>query len=297
MPMKLALNSESAAALRELADGIPTAIANITDDTIRLIDTFQSVSDMLGVHRDDFYLMLLHVQKAQMLSVEALEILPSMMRKTADKIDAYVASRPNGTSFSSSYSASPDAQHNAAYNPNTAYTPKVLSCHEILETFGVAPCRNGTDVFVKGDNFAFFEEIYYAADDFPSQAYDNCIETDIAPGLIEGIHLGKSEAENPAVFWQQHKDAGTAESFQEIASHIPEVRRRIALGATLSELDEDPLLSECAGIYFRNKPEVIKCYGYYEFVGNGRHRILAARALGYSIPVKVVGERRRKTQP
>lgn len=299
--MKLALDSKSATALRALADGIPGAIANITDDTVKLITVYQSVSDTLGSHRNDFYLMLLHIQKAQTLSVEALEILPSMMRETADKIEAYIAlqvSEPSATGFLSSHTASPNAKHSGSGDSNSAGIPKMLSGHEILKMFGVAQCKNGTDVFVKGDHFARFEETYYAVDDFPSQPYDSHIELDISPNLIEGIHLGKGEAENPAVFWRQHKkDGGTAESFQEIASRIPEVRRRIALGATLSELEDDPLLSDCAGIYFRNKPEVIKCDGYYEFVGNGRHRILAARALGYSIPVKVIGERRRKTQP
>ena len=37
--------------------------------------------------------------------------------------------------------------------------------------------------------------------------------------------------------------------------------------------------------------EVIEWDGYYEFSSNGRHRILAARALGHDIPVKVIGKR------
>jgi hypothetical protein len=170
----------------------------------------------------------------------------------------------------------------------------MLSGHDILEKFGVVQCKNGTDVFVKGDYFARFEEIYNASDEYPSQPCDCYIELNVSPNLIEGIHLGKMEAKNPELFWQQHKNGGTAESFQEIASYIPEVQNRLASGAALSELEEDPRLTDCIGIYFRNMPEVLKCDGYYEFVGNGRHRILAARALGYDIPVKVIGERRRK---
>ena len=92
--MKLALDSKSATALRELADAIPGAVANITDDTVKLITTYQAVSDKLGSHRTDFYLMLLHIQKAQTLSIEALEVLPTMMHETADKIDTYIATKP-----------------------------------------------------------------------------------------------------------------------------------------------------------------------------------------------------------
>jgi hypothetical protein len=62
-------------------------------------------------------------------------------------------------------------------------------------------------------------------------------------------------------------------------------------GATLQELSEDPKLGSCASIYFANKPKVIENDGYYEFESNGRHRILAARALGYDIPVEVIGSR------
>lgn len=111
--------------------------------------------------------------------------------------------------------------------------------------------------------------------------------------MIEGIHLGESELENPSVFWSQHEKGGTEESFKEIASRIPDVREQLASGKTMDELLADPELSECAGIYFANKPKVIENDGYYEFDSNGRHRILAARAAGYDIPVEVIGRRSR----
>ena len=151
--------------------------------------------------------------------------------------------------------------------------------------------RNGSDYFVKGDHFDQFENNYYAPDDSSYTPYDTPVQRDISPGLIEGIHLGKGEVENPSIFWGQHKKGGTAESFQEMASHIPEVRARLAAGETLDDLARDDKLSACVGIYFRNMPEVIEWDGYYEFSSNGRHRILAARALGHDIPVKVIGKR------
>lgn len=294
--MKLALNRESAVALRKLADSIPETISAITDNITALIRVYESVSEHLGSHRADFYLMLLHVQKAQALSINAIEILPQMMCNIADKIEAYLnlhnSFAPDTNSLSSAADVSDIPMLKSSGEIDFNEDKKLLSGKEILEKFGVAPCGNGTDVFVKGEHFNQFQQIYEAAENFPMNTFDIPVEMEISPDLIEGIHLGKSEAENPAIFWQQHKrESGTAESFQAIASLIPKVKERIAEGSVLSDLENDSLLSECVGIYFINKPEVIKCNGYYEFSGNGRHRILAARALGYDIPVKIIGER------
>lgn len=167
----------------------------------------------------------------------------------------------------------------------------MISGQELLDHFGTGQHRNGSDYFVKGDHFDQFEDDYYSPDDSSYTEYDTPVQRDISPGLIEGIHLGKGEVDDPSVFWGQHENGGTAESFQEIASHIPEVRDRLAAGDTLDDLAGDDKLSDCASIYFRNMPEVIERDGYYEFNSNGRHRILAARALGHDIPVKVIGKR------
>lgn len=175
-----------------------------------------------------------------------------------------------------------------------AVTAVRMSGQEIVDRFGTAPHVNGTNVFVKGECFEQFESAYYSPEDYTYSKFESPKEVKILPGLIEGIHLSNEEAQDPDRFWRMHEDEGTAESFQEIASHIPEVSRRLFDGATLEELEGDERLSKCASIYFRNKPEVIERDGYYEFTGNGRHRILAARALGYEIPVKVIGARRKK---
>ena len=67
-------------------------------------------------------------------------------------------------------------------------------------------------------------------------------------------------------------------------------------GIPLNQLVDDPELGSCASLYFdpRKIPRVEKYDGYYIFESNGRHRILAAREQGYSIPVRVVGYRHRK---
>ena len=172
-----------------------------------------------------------------------------------------------------------------------AYEGKENLGQELLDRFGTKQVQNGSDYFVKGDNYDQFENDYYSADESEYISYDTPIEKDISPSQIEGIHLGQQEVENPDIFWKQHESGGTAESFQEIAGHIPEVREQLEAGATLDDLEDNPALAECAGIYFRNKPEVTERNGYYEFNGNGRHRIMAARSLGIDIPVRIVGKR------
>lgn len=93
--MKLSLNSESAIALRELADSLPTAVQNIVESTLKVISVYQGVSDTLGEHRQSFYDLLLLIKNAQEKSTEAIEYLPQKLYATADKIDAYVASTKN----------------------------------------------------------------------------------------------------------------------------------------------------------------------------------------------------------
>lgn len=95
--MKLALNTESAIALREFAESMPLAIENIVTATEKVVQVYQSVADTLGVHNQDFYEMLMHIKKAQENAADAIQTLPPMLNTTADKIDAYVAAHPTVT--------------------------------------------------------------------------------------------------------------------------------------------------------------------------------------------------------
>ena len=92
--MKLALNTQSAIALREFAESMPLAIENIVSATEKVVQVYQSVADTLGVHNQDFYEMLMHIKKAQENAADAIQTLPPMLNSTADKIDAYVAAHP-----------------------------------------------------------------------------------------------------------------------------------------------------------------------------------------------------------
>ena len=99
--MKLALNSKSSAALREFAQVMPLAMQNIVEETNKVFQVYQSVSETLGEHDQDFRDMLKSIQKAQEEAADAILALPPEMNRTADKIDAYIkkpASIPSNNS-------------------------------------------------------------------------------------------------------------------------------------------------------------------------------------------------------
>lgn len=157
----------------------------------------------------------------------------------------------------------------------------------------------GSHGFVKGNNFERYLNDWEGHDPnlFKTNMFDSPEICTIDPRDIEGIRLSDNDIADPSLFWGQHLTGGSEESFKEIAAFIPEVQAQLAAGRSLSDLIEDPRLGRCASIYFdpSNMPEVIECDGYYEFQSNGRHRILAAREMGYDMPVKVIGTRKRIT--
>ena len=180
-----------------------------------------------------------------------------------------------------------DSNHGAI--PNVALS----TTSNYFDNYDYEKHINGSDVFINGDNFDSFRDDYYSVGDSVYTPYEKHIERTIPPSSIEGIHLGEREIQNPELFWSQHESHGTAESFREIASHIPEISSLLDRGTPIEEIQNNPELEACANIYFVNKPRVIEHDGYYEFDSNGRHRILAARDLGYDIPVEVIGKRNR----
>lgn len=93
--MRLALNTESAIALREFAEAIPLAIENITESTEKVVQVYQSVAEDVGPHNQEFYDMLMLIKSAQEAAAGAVQELPPMLNATADKIDAYVAADPS----------------------------------------------------------------------------------------------------------------------------------------------------------------------------------------------------------
>lgn len=146
--------------------------------------------------------------------------------------------------------------------------------------------------FVKGDNYKQYIEDWENYSPEFHRVEDKAEVRMISPSSVEGIHVNEYDIDNPSAFWGRERGK-TEKTFEEIARHIPEVQSRLNAGENLSDLMEDAEVGSCAAIYFHpdNMPRVVKCGDYYAFQGNGRHRILAARNVGYDIPVKIVGER------
>lgn len=92
--MKLTLTPEGAEALRQFAGAIPLTIENIVGETNKLLNVYNSVSEHLGEHNQDFCDLLTHIKKAQQAASDAILELPPKMEDAAAKIDAYVAAHP-----------------------------------------------------------------------------------------------------------------------------------------------------------------------------------------------------------
>lgn len=162
--------------------------------------------------------------------------------------------------------------------------------------FTAAQSRPGLWHVVGGCGFQSFSEYEEHMEDYTvdSTGYENGIVRTVPIHSIEGVYLWQGDVEDSGRFWRQHKGDGTKESFVEIASHIPEVQEKLDAGSSLDQLLADPDLGPCAGIYFNpnhgNAPTLLEGDGFYVFQSNGRHRILAAKELGYSFPIRVIGK-------
>lgn len=161
---------------------------------------------------------------------------------------------------------------------------------------------NDHNWFIQGKNHEAYLHYYenygelYETKELPKN--EKYVE-DVDLGLVEGIHVSSDDMNSTERFWADGRDK-TMVTFMEIASHIPEVKSALKEGRSIDSLLEDPVLCSCTSLYFLphrgNAPRLYKGEGFYEWSGNGRHRILAARALGYTFPMVIDGtiERRKK---
>ena len=282
---KFAISPEGAASLRKLAAALLTSESETLDAAGRLQSRIMGCDEGLGI----FSVAIHDIIGSSLSAIKAhrceIETLSRRLNSKAEEIESLIQfdQQPSMLYATQGVVSSPDTPGNANEQKSSFFETGQL--------------KDSTDVFVKGDNYDQFFRDYYDYDNSEYISYgDSPIMSTIAPSSIEGIHLGASEADDPSRFWSQHEKGGTAESFASIAAHIPVVRDQLAAGRSLGDIENDALLGRCASIYFNpsNIPRVIKSNGYYEFEGNGRHRILAARSLGFDIPVIIVGERRRK---
>lgn len=143
---------------------------------------------------------------------------------------------------------------------------------------------------IPGTGYSAYEDFRNNYNDYQRIEYDQPQKRMVSADSIEGIpNIRTADIEHPEIFWG--RDSGkTMQDFMDIASHIPDVNEQLRNGRSLDDLLMDDVLGKCAAIYFADAPTVYKGDGFYEFSSNGRHRILAARALGLSIPVVIAGE-------
>lgn len=93
--MKLELTPEGAQALRDFADALPPVLDELAYDTDELLRVYQSVSEDLGIHGDNFSSILQSVALAQKEAEEAIQVMPAKMYKLAQDIDDYVRKHPS----------------------------------------------------------------------------------------------------------------------------------------------------------------------------------------------------------
>ena len=297
--MKYAVSDEGVAALQMLSNSITGAIGDIFQFTANVQSAMDEHSDTIGPHRTSLNAAIMDIYQSIRTSVEPANSLSEMLKEVAEAYQEIIDNDriKSGSAGSDSKESIGDGQSKkGSFSGGVFGGKEETQSTQMFGQFETGKYENGDSV-VKGDNFEQYMSDYY---DYESSTYeslgDNSIVETIPPSKIEGIHIGSTEMEDNGRFWSQHKSDGTADSFTEIASHIPEVKSQIDAGKSLSEIKENSDLAECVDIYFdpSNIPRVVKSNGYYEFDSNGRHRILAARELGYDIPVKIIGIRRRK---
>ena len=88
--MKLELTRNGVTALRQLAKDMKKAMQSITAETTKLKQIFDSLSEGLGVHANDFEQMIKNIKDAEKLAEEAINFLPVNMEKTAIMIEEYL---------------------------------------------------------------------------------------------------------------------------------------------------------------------------------------------------------------
>ncbi len=150
---------------------------------------------------------------------------------------------------------------------------------------------NGTWGVISSCQSAY--EVY--SNDFDAyviENYPSCEFKTVDARRIAGIDMiSDRDLANPEIFWE--RSGGTFESFMAIAQLIPSVQQQLDNGISLETIMSDPHLGECARLFFNvnrvDHPTVYENDGFYELSGGGRHRVMLAQLLGYSIPVRVRG--------
>lgn len=299
---KYAVNEEGIAALRTVGKKALEAISSIYNGSIAVISLSEDQSDLLGPHKGSLISAVKEILTSLKAAAEPINDIADTLNDVAEAYEEILTNDTIGTSGNSEKSVANGSGQTGGSGKGGSFLGRIFGGSS-RNSDGNGPQFDGLptgqfqngDTVVKGANFEQFISDYYNSENSTFESFGNEVVVESAsPSLIEGVHLGSTEVKDPSVFWGMH--ASSKEFFIETASHIPAVKAALDSGRSLSDIKNDPSLGTCASIYFdpENIPRVEKNRGFYTFDGDGRHRILAARELGYDIPVRVVGIRHYK---
>lgn len=288
---KYYIDDYSVSILRQTAILVQEAHTNLGTETKVLLMVASERSGALGPHKKSLENALEEILTSIQSSAEAVVYVSE---KLSDIADAYEEIMGNDR-FSN---IGKEINNEPSSVTKSSFLQRLFGHKETasLDDIPVGRLDNG-NYFVKGDNYDSFIKDYYSGGLTYESAQGVVVEC-VSPSQIEGINLGPGEVKNSNVFWGQHNSSepNPKDFYIDLASKIPQVQTELDRGVPLDELIDDPKLGSCASLFFdpRKIPRVEKYDGYYIFESSGRHRILAARETGYSIPVRVVGYWHRK---
>jgi len=301
---KYAVCEEGVQALKTMASSILDAVEQILNITNFIESVADEYVETLGPHHASLVTVITKIRDAQRQAVQPTSELSETLNDIADAYQDIidndrVPAGNRGTSTTGGSHSGGNIDGNKGGKAASFFGKIFGGASSAGSQFG--QFNVDSNGFVKGNGYDSYINDWnsYGNAEFETDTASfegkNVTET-INPASIEGIRVSENDIKDHGIFWGQHKTGGTVESFKEVALHIPEVKSELDKGRSLLDLENDPVLGPCASIYFdpQNMVQVIKCDGYYEFQSNGRHRVLAARAAGFDIPVKIIATRRRK---
>ncbi len=172
------------------------------------------------------------------------------------------------------------------FNRNAPVEPSAVEASQNLSSFANLSADgrfiNGT---INQDQYAEYLEKDAAGE--LTRYSINSSNQPIVSTNASNIHGINTQGQSEQAFWAYKRHP--KEDYMELASHIPEVQDRLNAGESLSSLERDPVVGECAKQYFdpANMPTVSQYGDTFIADGGNRHRIIAAQELGYDIPVRV----------
>lgn len=93
--MIISVDKESADALYQVAEYLPKTLAVIAEQTRHLLTVYQSVSENIGAHQDDFLAMAEGISSAISGSEDTANELSMLFKGTADRIMEYIDDTPD----------------------------------------------------------------------------------------------------------------------------------------------------------------------------------------------------------